>query len=686
MPTPIKWSAADFELANIQSPEGEPWLSASPDGRFSLAYFETISGPPVRLDAEESIYTASGVEQSAPSATISAATDEHQPAVAWLPNGQRVVVWTEEGRGGAGSEDVYARVYHANGVTDVPRFFVTGSGAGRQHDPVVAANGDGFVIAFNDDSVAGGQLILNFYDLSGVPFASVTGANGAQTVNQLNADQYRDVEITALPDGNYAVVWASGAPFDIWLRIYSAAGAPLTDPIDVSPGASAEFLPDVTALADGRLVVTYEQYSSNTVRGRIFEADGTPSGGLFTIGGNAANTASQQVQTAALQDGRFVTVWRTTAGNIEGRVMFADGTPDGAAFPVNGDAAGDKGRPTVATLADGRFAVSWESGSGPAATIFTTIFEPREAGLRHGATGLSDDWVGTNFADTVFLGAGNDRLSAASGNDTIRGEAGRDTISGDGGADSLHGGNDADTLDGGEGSDRLDGGLGADSLIGGNGNDQYFVDSVSDKAIETNADLETGGNDTVLSQVNYTLGANVEVLRLLSSTGLAGAGNALNNRIIGSNGADFIQGLGGRDTLIGNNGADTLAGGAGNDTLTGGANADVFRFAALNAGADRIEDFVRNGDRFQLSGGSFTSLQIAGADTILTHNGGTIRIVGVNNLNLTQWNALVIPGGESLTGRPAGAFAAVAGSAGLLATTWPAADDIWRHDPDWAFP
>ena len=36
MPAPIKWTP-DFELLNNENPEGEPWLSASPDGRFSQA-------------------------------------------------------------------------------------------------------------------------------------------------------------------------------------------------------------------------------------------------------------------------------------------------------------------------------------------------------------------------------------------------------------------------------------------------------------------------------------------------------------------------------------------------------------------------------------------------------------------------------------------------------------------------
>jgi Ca2+-binding RTX toxin-like protein len=311
-----------------------------------------------------------------------------------------------------------------------------------------------------------------------------------------------------------------------------------------------------------------------------------------------------------------------------------------------------------------------------------------------GAAG-ADTLDGAGNADTLAGGAGSDLYyidnrrdvvveNAASGTDTVRstvtftlashienlelmaaakngnGNNRPNIITGNDANNRLRGHENNDTLNGGGGGDELDGGIGNDSMTGGDGSDKYYVDSLGDIVVETNANQATGGSDTVFSQVNYTLGANVEVLRLQSGTGLAGTGNGLNNRIFGSNGADLLQGLGGGDRLEGSNGNDTLAGGTGNDTLTGGANADVFRFAASNAGADRIEDFVRNGDRFQLSGGSFTALQIAGLDTILTHNGGTIRIVGINNLNLNQWNALVIPGGESLSGPPPNAISTTA--------------------------
>ncbi len=554
MPAPVKWTP-DFELINAENPEGHPWLSASPDGRFSLLFFESFLGPPVHTDLEERVYNAAGANPVSIGTTFSAATIERQPASAYLADGRRVIVWTEAPAAGGGNLlDVYATVYYGNNVIDLPRFLVAG-GAANQLDPVVAASGSGFVIAVNDGSVAGGRLILKFYNIAGTLINTVTAPDAPEGVNQTSLGDHRDVEITVLANGNYVVTWADHLQFDIFARVYSASGIALSGILDVEPGGSLATFPDVTALADGRFVVTYVQFQINTLRGHIYEAGGSSAGTPFTIATNALNALQQQAQTAALHDGRLVTVWVTTGGNIEGQVLFADGTPDGAAFTVNSDAAGGKGRPTIATLADGRFAVSWESGVGAARTIFTTIFDPREAGLAASASSFDDDWIGTSFADLIFGGVGHDKIEGAGEADTLRGEAGNDALSGGTGGDELFGGNDNDVLTGGDDDDSLFGQLGNDALSG------------------------DAGSDT----------------------------------LIGGAGADSLSGGDGIDAMRGGDGIDVLTGGAGNDVLTGGALGDLFVFAAPGGGNDRITDWnASDGDTLQISAAAFGGGLVAG--------------------------------------------------------------------------
>jgi Tol biopolymer transport system component len=136
-----------------------------------------------------------------------------------------------------------------------------------------------------------------------------------------------------------------------------------------------------------------------------------------------------------------------------------------------------------------------------------------------------------------------------------------------------------------------------DTLQGGAGDDTYVIHR-KDVIVEG----VDGGTDTVESSISYTLGDNVENLVLTGTAKIAGAGNALGNRITGNDGVNTLTGFGGRDILRGGDGNDALSGGTGNDmltggsgrdTLTGGTGNDVFDFNALSdlglgSGRDRI--------------------------------------------------------------------------------------------------
>jgi serralysin len=135
-------------------------------------------------------------------------------------------------------------------------------------------------------------------------------------------------------------------------------------------------------------------------------------------------------------------------------------------------------------------------------------------------------------------------------------------------------------------------------MFGGNGDDTYVVDNAADVTSEASA---LGGVDTVLSSITRNLTANLENLTLTGGDAITGAGNALNNVLIGNSAAN---------TLFGLDGADTLDGGLGADTLQGGAGADAYVFSsALGAGnVDTIVNFSVADDVIELSTAVFTGL------------------------------------------------------------------------------
>jgi Ca2+-binding RTX toxin-like protein len=175
---------------------------------------------------------------------------------------------------------------------------------------------------------------------------------------------------------------------------------------------------------------------------------------------------------------------------------------------------------------------------------------------------------------------------------------GNDTLSGLGGSDYIYGG---------AGDDYLDGGAGTDRLNGGAGNDTYRL---MDADIVIEAANE--GIDTVISNVNYTLAANVENLTLINS--ITGNGNDANNRIIGSGK--------GANTINGGAGDDYLEGGSSNDLITGGAGADSFVLNALQDGIDRFTDFTTGTDKLYVSaalygGGLATGVALSSSQLLI---------------------------------------------------------------------
>src|SRR3954471_15223545 len=118
---------------------------------------------------------------------------------------------------------------------------------------------------------------------------------------------------------------------------------------------------------------------------------------------------------------------------------------------------------------------------------------------------------------------------------------------------------------GSSGDNVINGGGGADYMSGGRGNDTYVVDNVGDTLFE-NGDIhstpanESEGFDTVLTSVNFNVGlySEIEVLQAIGSANVNLTGSLDNNRIIGNNATNIIDGSYGKDTLTGGGGLDVF--------------------------------------------------------------------------------------------------------------------------------
>ncbi|PIQ55215.1 MAG: hypothetical protein COW02_03565, partial [Comamonadaceae bacterium CG12_big_fil_rev_8_21_14_0_65_59_15] len=190
------------------------------------------------------------------------------------------------------------------------------------------------------------------------------------------------------------------------------------------------------------------------------------------------------------------------------------------------------------------------------------------------------------------------------------------------------------------GNDNLDGGLGADTMVGGSGDDTYIVDNAGDLVIEYGKeksdksqrsgsgdmlpDASSGGIDTVLSSVNYTLGDNVENLVMTGGVSINGFGNKLDNIIVGNDGSDLLQGFAGDDTLQGNASNDVLLGGSGNDIL-------------LDNGGNNLLDGGYGDDSLTGNAGNELFVGGEGNDVIRTGNGADIIVFNRGDGNDTVY-------------------------------------------------
>jgi Ca2+-binding RTX toxin-like protein len=201
------------------------------------------------------------------------------------------------------------------------------------------------------------------------------------------------------------------------------------------------------------------------------------------------------------------------------------------------------------------------------------------------------------------------------------GGSGSDTLVGDRAparqqqfADKLTGNSGGNRLEGYAGNDTLDGGTGNDTMLGGDGNDYYYVRDSGDIVSETNPTASTGGTDTVLSYLSsYTLGANVENGRIVSSAAAKLSGNSLNNFLYAGAGDNVINGSAGSDTVSyyygvsGSTGvtvepqpstAAQATGGSGTDTLIGDRASARQQYMPTsltgNSGANRLEGYAGN--------------------------------------------------------------------------------------------
>ncbi len=307
------------------------------------------------------------------------ADDQKDAALAVLADGNLVVVWASMGRDGS-MLGVYGQLFAANGARLGGSFPVNLTTQYNQHSPsVTALRSGGFAVVWINENV---PLVSGVTEAEGAGtfaqgvenrihvYARLFGAQASPMSGEFRVGQTAAVAsrpaAAGLDNGGFSIAWTqrhisdSAKSYDVFMRRYNAAGAPLADEARVHEQDNApQYDVRLESLGDDQLAVwtSYGQDgSAEGVFGRFISGTGQFLSGDIQF--NTAQTLSKQIHPAVASDGmgRMLAVWTSfnAGSSFDIRVKRYDAVRE---MPV-------PGAPFVNALDGGSIAVSWPSLHG----------------------------------------------------------------------------------------------------------------------------------------------------------------------------------------------------------------------------------------------------------------------------------------------------------------------------------
>jgi cadherin-like protein len=260
-------------------------VATAPDGSFVMAWTDTSytgdNFAQVRAQRFNADGTKNGSEFRVNTTTGSA---QEKPNVAILANGDFAISWSDEGQD-SGVPSVKARVFHADG-TAVGGAFLVNTTPHAQDASITALSGGGFVVSWEDDSVANDSNIkARVFQADGTP------AGSEFVVNTITSRDQDLVSLAALKGGGFVATWQDNSGLNndgtrvgsIKAQMFNADGSKngselLVDSLNVN---WINGVPNVTGLSNGGFAVTWDASSNvgdtsgSSVQLQLFHLDGT---------------------------------------------------------------------------------------------------------------------------------------------------------------------------------------------------------------------------------------------------------------------------------------------------------------------------------------------------------------------------------------------------------------------------
>jgi hypothetical protein len=319
--------------------------------------------------------------------------NQFKPQVQLLANDNIIFVWQGSVTVG-GKPYIYAR-FAKNSARDATTYgtnFYTADiqvntyTADQQVDPAVAALPDGSAIitwASYGENGSGSMWGVYARRLTAAGKAIAADNNGSTKqflVTQYTGYNQRNPAVAVLAGGNYVIAWVSdeerstsSVNADVYARIFTPDGVPVTDEIPIDTGTNICSSPAVAALNDGGFTAVWAELDALVatngwdIWGRAFSASGSPEVGDFRINTHLYGD-QYQPKIAAGPSGSLV-VWTSLGQDgsregVFGRFLAGGTQVSGSEFQVNTTWISQQMHPAVAWDGVNHFLVVWTSFVG----------------------------------------------------------------------------------------------------------------------------------------------------------------------------------------------------------------------------------------------------------------------------------------------------------------------------------
>ncbi|WP_429213442.1 Ig-like domain-containing protein [Metapseudomonas resinovorans] len=304
---------------------------------------------------------------------------QYKPVGVALEDGGYMLIWGSEGGDGDGSA-IFAQRFDANSQKIGHEFLVNPTTWGNQGsgwdnvdlshilDATLMADGNIFVTWHSE------KIDPDGYGIEGVTLDIDAGFYSEFQVNTKTKGQQLAPSTTALPDGNFVVVWQSqdAGNLDVKAQLFNAEGMPIGQEFLVSTGMSAhsQSLPNITTLADGSFIAVWQSAEGvNSIRsaryGYTYDEQGQVTGTVRIgseqiVNPNPSGTGVNMAFVTPLNDGGYLVTWEKNSPNwtAVSRQYDANGEPVTGEIVIgtmNHTYAG----PVLTTLADGQVVAAY---------------------------------------------------------------------------------------------------------------------------------------------------------------------------------------------------------------------------------------------------------------------------------------------------------------------------------------